>query len=123
MSNAFEFVGCTVPAGRQVILEFTLAHHMEAYFPDPESFDIDRFEPPRNEHQQPGAYMPYGLGTHRCIGSHLAEFLAVTAMATILHDVELALHPPGYVLTNRKIKGLPTPHPGRSFRIRVLGRR
>ena len=123
VSNAFAFDGCTVPAGRQVILEFTLAHHMEAYFPDPERFDIDRFAPPRNEHQQPGAYMPYGVGTHRCIGSHLAKFLAVTAMATILHDVELALHPPGYVLTNRKIKGLPTPHPGRSFRFRVLGRR
>ena len=123
VSNAFKFDGCTVPAGRQVILEFTLAHHMEAYFPDPERFDIDRFAAPRNEYQQPGAYMPYGVGTHRCIGSHLAEFLAVTAMATILHDVELALHPPGYVLTNRKIKGLPTPHPGRSFRIRVLGRR
>ena len=123
VSNGFEFAGCTVPAGRQVILEFTLAHHMETYFSDPERFDIDRFAPPRNEHQQHGAYMPYGVGTHRCIGSHLAEFLAVTAMATILHDVELALHPPGYVLTNRKIKGLPTPHPGRSFRIRVLGRR
>ena len=123
VSNAFEFAGCTVHAGRQVMLEFTLAHHMEAYFPDPAGFDIDRFAPPRDEHQQPGAYMPYGLGTHRCIGSHLAEFLATAAMATILHDVELALHPPGYVLTNRKIKGLPTPHPGRSFKFHVLGRR
>ena len=123
VTNTFEFDGCSVPAGTHVILEFTLAHHMERYFPDPERFDIDRFAPPRNEHQQPGAYMPYGVGTHRCIGSHLAEFLAVTAMATILHDVDLALHPAGYVLTSRRIKGLPTPHPGRSFRFRLLSRR
>ena len=123
VTNTFEFDGCSVPAGRQVLLEFTLAHHLEAYFPDPERFDIDRFAPPRNEHLQHGVYMPYGVGTHRCIGSQLAEFLAVTAMATILHDVDLALHPPGYVLTNRRIKGLPTPHPGRSFRFRLLSRR
>ena len=123
VSNSFEFTGCTIPAGQQVILEFTLPHHMPAYFPNPEQFDIDRFAPPRNEHQQPGAYVPYGVGTHRCIGSHLAEFLATTAMATVLHDAELALDPPDYVLTDRKIMGLPTPHPNKSFRFRLLGRR
>ena len=123
VSNTFEFGGCSVPAGRHVLVEFTLAHHLEAYFPDPERFDIDRFAPPRNEHQQPGVYLPYGVGTHRCIASHLAEFMATTAMATVLHDAELALHPPDYVLTSRRIKRVPTPHPGRSFRFRVLDRR
>ena len=123
VSNSFEFAGCTVAAGQQVLLEFTLAHYLPAYFPNPERFDIDRFAPPRNEHRQSGAYMPYGLGTHRCLGEHLAEFLAKTAMATVLHNVDLALDPPGYVLTERKIKGLPTRHPNKSFRFRLLGKR
>ena len=121
VSNSFEFAGCAVAAGQQVILDFTLPHHLPEYFPDPDRFDIDRFAPPRNEHRQPGVYMPYGLGTHRCLGEHLAEFVALTAMATILHDVELALAPPGYTLTGWKTKGIPTPHPGRSFRFRRLG--
>ena len=123
VANSFEFAGCTVPAGQQVVLQFTLPHHMPAYFPDPGRFDIDRFAPPRNEHQQPGVYMPYGVGTHRCLGSNLAEFMATTAIAALLHDVELALDPPDYVLTQRKVKRIPTRHPGKSFRFRLLRRR
>ena len=123
VSNSFEFAGCTVPAGQQVILPFTLPHYLPEYFPNPERFDIDRFAPPRNEHRQSGVYMPYGVGTHRCLGEHLAEFLAKTAMATVLHAADLALDPPDYVLTNRKIKGMPTRHPNKSFRFRLLGRR
>ena len=123
VTNSFTFAGCTVPAGRPVILPFTLPHHMAEYFPDPERFDIDRFAPPRNEHQQPGVYMPYGVGTHRCLGAQLAEFTTTTAMATLLHDVELALDPPDYVLTERKIRRIPTRHPGKSFRFRLVRRR
>ena len=67
VANSFEFAGCTMPADRQVILDFTLTHHLPEFFPDPERFDIDRFAPPRNEHRQSATYMPYGVGTHRCL--------------------------------------------------------
>ena len=123
VANTFEFSGCTVPAGRQVILDFTLTHHLPEFFPDPEQFDIDRFAPPRDEHRQTAVYMPYGVGTHRCLGEHLAEFVTLTAMATLLHDADLALDPPDYTLSGWKIKGLPTRHPGKSFRFRLVGRR
>ena len=123
VANSFEFAGCTVPAGQHVILQFTLPHHLPAYFPNPERFDIDRFAPPRNEHQQPGVYMPYGVGTHRCLGSNLAEFMTTTAMAALLHDVELILVPPDYVLTQRKVKRIPTRHPNKSFKFRLVRKR
>ena len=123
VANSFEFSGCTVPAGRQVILDFTLTHHLPEFFPDPDQFDIDRFAPPRNEHRQTAVYMPYGVGTHRCLGEDLAEFVTLTAMATLLHDVRLELDPPDYTLTGWKIKGLPTRHPGKSFRFRLVRRR
>ena len=123
VANSFEFSGCTLPAGRQVILDFTLTHHLPDFFPDPEQFDIDRFAPPRNEHRQPAVYLPYGVGTHRCLGEDMAEFVTLTAMATLLHDVRLELDPPDYTLTGWKIKGLPTRHPGKSFRFRLAGRR
>ncbi|MCY4514524.1 MAG: cytochrome P450 [Candidatus Tectomicrobia bacterium] len=123
VANSFEFSGCTVPAGRQVILDFTLTHHLPEFFPDPEQFDIDRFAPPRNEHRQPAVYLPYGVGTHRCLGEDMAEFVTLTAMATLLHDVRLELDPPDYTLSGWKIKGMPTRHPGKSFRFRLAGRR
>ena len=123
VANSFEFSGCTVPAGRQVILDFTLTHHLPEFFADPEQFDIDRFAPPRDEHRQPAVYLPYGVGTHRCLGEDMAEFVTLTAMATLLHDVRLELDPPGYTLSGWKIKGLPTRHPGKSFRFCLAGRR
>ena len=106
VANSFEFAGCTMPAGRQVILDFTLTHHLPEFFPDPERFDIDRFASPRNERRRSAAYVPYGVGTHRCLGEDLAEFVTLTAMATLLLDAQLALDPPGYTLTGWKIKGL-----------------
>jgi len=123
VANSFEFSGCTVPACQQVILDFTLTHHLPEFFPEPEQFDINRFAPPRNEHLQTAAYMPYGVGTHRCLGEDLAEFVALTAMATLLHDVRLELDPPDYTLTGRKIKKIPTRRPGKSFRFRLIHRR
>ena len=123
VSNSFEFAGCTVPAGRKIIFSITIPHHLPKYFPDPKGFDIDRFAPPRNEHRQPYVYVPFGVGTHRCLGDRLAEFLMLTSMATILHDAELALDPPDYTLGNRQINIYPTRHPGKSFRFRLVRRR
>lgn len=123
VSNSFEFAGCTVPAGRKIIFSIAIPHHLPEYFPDPKRFDIDRFVPPRNEHRQPYVYTPYGVGTHRCLGDRLAEFLMLTSLATILHDTELVLDPPDYTLGNRQINIYPTRHPDKSFRFRLVRRR
>ena len=120
VTNSFEFAGCRVPAGESVIISLALCYSLPEYFANPERFDIDRFAPPRNEHKQPGVYHPYGIGTHRCLGGYLAEFMIVTVMATILHEVELALHPPNYKL---KEKNQPTSHPNDSFKFKVTRRR
>ena len=123
VSNSFEFAGCKVPAGTNVVIAFGASHRMAKYFPDPDRFDIERFVPPRDEHRQSWAYMPYGLGTHRCLGGYLAEFLMKAAMATILHDTEIVLDPPNYTLNDRNINFLPTRHPKKSFKFRLLRRR
>ncbi len=123
VSNSFEFCGYKIAAGEPIIVPFSMPHTMEAYFPNPQEFDIDRYKPPRDEHKQTWAYVPYGLGTHRCLGGHLAEFLMMTAMATILHDVELVLDPPNYTLSRWKINLQPTRHPKKSLKFRVVQKR
>ncbi len=75
VANSFEFAGYTIPAGTQVIMATTVPHYLPEYFPHPERFDIDRYLPDRAEHRQPGAYAPFGLGPHRCLGSGFAEAL------------------------------------------------
>ena len=120
VANSFEFAGYTVPARADIILGNTVPHSLSEYFPEPERFDIERYTPARAEHQQPGVFAPFGLGTHRCLGSGFAEVQIALTLLTIVRDVELRLHPPGYKL---KVKRSPTHHPDRSFKFCVLPRR
>ena len=43
-----------LPVGARVIVAQTASHYLEDVFPDPYSFDIDRYLPPRSEHLSPG---------------------------------------------------------------------
>lgn len=119
-ANSFEFAGYSVPARSQILIGNTVPHHLPECFPDPYRFDIDRFAPGRAEYRQPGVFAPFGLGTHRCLGSDFAEVEITLTMLTILRNVELAMDPPGYQL---KIRQHPTLSPAPSFKFRVLRRR
>ncbi len=120
VANSFEFAGYTVPARAEVIIGNTVSHHLPEYFPEPERFDIERYTPERAEHEQPGAFAPFGLGTHSCLGRNFAETQIALTLLTIVRDVEVALFKPDYRL---KVKYIPAPHPGPSFKFRVTNRR
>ena len=120
VTNAFEFGGYRIPAGEHVIVATTVPHYLPECFPEPERFDIDRYTPERAEHRRPEVYTPFGLGAHRCLGNGFAEVQIAVTMATLLHEVELALAPPGYTLKTTQV---PLPSPGKSFKVRVVRRR
>ena len=120
VANSFEFGGYTVPARANLIIGNTVPHSLSEYFPEPERFDIDRYTPERTEHQQPGVFAPFGLGTHRCLGDNFAEVQIALTLLTIVREVELTLSPRGYKL---KVGHLPGPHPSPSFKFRVSPRR
>ena len=119
VSNSFEFEGYTIPAGARIFLALSLPHSMSEYFPDPQRFDIDRYTRERAEHRQRGAYVPFGLGAHICLGSSLAEVLIALNIATILRETSPVLHPPDYKL---KIKWLPVAQPNSSFKFKMVRR-
>ena len=118
-ANSFRFEGHEIRSGDPVLVAHALAHMMEEYYPDPESFDIDRFTPERAEHKQPRTYMPFGTGPHQCLGRSLAEALLVLNTACWAHDARLALHPHDYKL---KTVMRPALVPHKSLRFRVLSR-
>ena len=80
-----------LPVGARLLIAQTAAHYLEEAFPDPWTFDIDRYAPPRNEHVGVG-YAPFGLGTHACLGFRWAELhLAINLlMLTRYFKIELA---------------------------------
>lgn len=92
-----------------------MPHGLPELFPDPERFDPDRFAPGRAEHRQPGAYAPFGVSTHICAGSGMAEGLIMLAAAAALRTLDLSLEP-GYVL--RQV-AKPTPSPDNKLHLRV----
>ena len=120
VSNSFEFGGYRVPAGAQVLLGTTVSHHLPECFPDPERFDIERYSQSAQQHRQPGAFAPFGVGRHRCLGSGFSEVQVALTMATIVREAELVLDRPERPL---KIKLTPAPHPDASLRFRLVRRR
>lgn len=65
--------GIRVPRGTFVFLCPYLTHRHPQFWPNPESFDPTRFlgtdAGPSPIHR--GAYLPFGLGPHLCIGKHI----------------------------------------------------
>ena len=119
VTNSFEFAGYRVEAGETVFAATSVPHYLPECFPEPDRFDIERYTEARSEHRQPYAYAPFGLGPHRCLGNGFAEVQIAVTMATLLHEVDLALHPSGYRL---KTAELPLPRPRESSRVRASPR-
>ncbi|MYJ15668.1 MAG: cytochrome P450, partial [Acidimicrobiia bacterium] len=97
----------------------TAAHYMEDVFPDPFKFDIDRYLPPRLEHQSPG-YAPYGLGTHKCLGSRWMELQLTVNVLLVAHHFTLEVSPANYKL---KFSPLPSLKPSKKLKFRIAEQR
>ena len=64
--------------------------------------------------------MPYGFGTHRCLGSDIADAHLMFSLVTILHHFDVEMVPPDYEM---KIIFDGVPAPTRKFRLRFARRR
>ena len=115
-ANAFEVDGKLVPARTTVMVAYPAAHYMAENFEDPEKFDIDRYLPPRNEHRKRGAYHPFGVGTHTCLGQRFTELMMVADLLLVAHHLELEMVPADYKL---KLSPLPKFSPDKKFKFRI----
>ena len=117
--NSFVLEGCELPVGSRVHIAQTAPHYMEDVFPDPFSFDIDRYLPPRDEHRGPG-YAPYGLGTHRCLGSRWMDLQLAVNVLMIAYYFTLEVSPADWKL---KFSPLPSMKPSEKLKFRVVEQR
>ena len=111
--------GYEIPVGSRILIAQTAAHYMDDVFPAPFTFDIDRYLPPRDEHRSPG-YAPYGLGTHRCLGSRWMDLQLAVNVLLIAHHFTLKVSPENYVLG---FSPLPSMKPNRKLKFRIAERR
>ncbi|MGA2848911.1 MAG: cytochrome P450 [Terracidiphilus sp.] len=118
--HAFVFQGKKVDAGDITVLSQVPMSFSEQHFTDPMRFDHTRMMSPRNEHRNGGGFHPFGMGDRTCTAMGLTELMAVTMVATILHECDLEMTPAGYRL---KLRVLPLPAPDNGFRIKVKPRK
>lgn len=95
--NSCVVEGYELPVGSRLCIAQSATHYMEDVFPDPLSFDIDRYLPPRNEHLGVG-FAPYGLGTHSCLGMQQAALQMAVNLLMITHYFDISVSPSNYVL-------------------------
>ena len=121
--NSCEVEGCQIPLGERIFIAQTAAHYMDDVFPEPFSFDIDRYLPPRNEHLSPG-YAPYGVGTHMCLGSRWMQLQLAANVLMIAHHFTIEVSPAKYQDRDKfRFNPLPSLKPTGKLKFRVSERR
>ena len=108
--------GFELPPRTRLLICHTATHYSEDLFTDPVKFDIDRYLPERREDMIPGAYAPYGLGTHTCLGHRWLELQMVVNLLVIAHHLELEMLPANYKM---RINPFPTAAPSKKLKFRV----
>lgn len=70
-----EFMGCPMRKGDRVLLSWASANRDPSQFKDPDKVDITRW---------PNRHMAFGIGIHRCAGSHLGRAMAKEILGQVL---------------------------------------
>lgn len=99
-----------------LMIGHTSTHYMEEFFTNPQEFDIDRFQPEREERLQQGVFVPYGLGTHHCMGHRYLELQCIVNLLFIAYHFDLELSPSNYKMRINPFSNL---SPSKKMKIRV----
>ncbi|MCY4587810.1 MAG: cytochrome P450 [Bryobacterales bacterium] len=108
--------GFQIPPKTHLLICQTATHYADDLFKDPLEFDIDRYLPDRAEHTKPGAYAPYGLGTHTCLGNRWVELQMAVNLLLVAYHLKLEVVPVNYKIG---INPFPTSAPNKKMKFRV----
>ena len=88
-----EIGGYHIPRGSSVLISPYLLHRHPEFWPNPEQFAPSRFDPEHPTQRPRHAYIPFGLGPHRCVGLHMATSIATRVMQNVYRHFRLQLMP------------------------------
>jgi cytochrome P450 len=87
----FEWKGYTINAGELVSYVPFVSHRIPEYFPDPNKFWPERFDPVIGQTPPQYAYIPFAAGPRSCIGAPFATMEIKTVIAMALQHFRLDL--------------------------------
>jgi cytochrome P450 len=75
--------GVSVPKGHVILISIYATHRDPRFFPEPDAFRPERWLDGLEKRLPRGAFMPFGMGSRKCIGSSFALMEAALLLATI----------------------------------------
>jgi sterol 14-demethylase len=78
-----------IPKGDMVFISPSVGMRLPSVFPNPDTFDPDRYGPGREEHKQPYAYLGFGGGMHSCMGQNFAFIQVKTILSVLFREYKI----------------------------------
>lgn len=93
VTRELSFAGRRIRAGRMLVFSPYVTHRLPGLFADPLRFEPRRWDPASPLYRRPAPYefLPFGGGTHRCIGSSFATAELTVMLARVLTKTRLSL--------------------------------
>ena len=93
--DEFEVAGYPIHKGQMVAASPAISNRIPEDFPDPDAFDPDRYEKPRQEDlANRWTWIPFGAGKHRCVGAAFAQMQIKAIFSVLLREYEFEMAQP-----------------------------
>ncbi|CAL7936765.1 unnamed protein product [Xylocopa violacea] len=79
--------------GTEIVISIDGLHRDEKYWPDPDTFDPNRFSDERKQTIEKMAFLPFGEGPRMCVGMRMALLQMKACLATMMLNYKIELSP------------------------------
>ncbi len=114
-----EYGGFRIPKGWSALYQINSTHNDSEVFPNPETFDPDRFSPDRAEEKvKPFSHLPFGGGLRECLGKEFARLEMKLFAVRLLREYQWTLLPN----QDLSLMIVPTPKPRDGLKVKFSQR-
>ncbi|XP_072020544.1 cytochrome P450 2U1-like [Amphiura filiformis] len=84
-------LGYNIPKGALILCNIWAIHHDPEVWPNPEQFRPERFLDKDGKVYRPQQYVPFSIGSRKCLGEHLAKMELSVIFSHLLHQFAFKL--------------------------------